>query len=1539
MDAVTRRLASKKDHKNSKSDDHGEAKADQISVVFQRDERGYGLTVAGDNPVFVQVVTENGPAGSAGLQPGDRIIKVNNELVTRSNHTEVVRLIKSQHFVAMTVVRTPPNKEQHVNGDTGNSTTDSPQSKEGSVRSAARIQHLMRKLAEEKNVLLNLQEELASSPSEQVQMRIERVSKNIKDFQNMLNAAEHGRRGKGRGEIGAPRRSDDALRPLEQPPTPPPIERIPTRPVEDGGSPRSSSASNLNRRRSNPEAMHVGVARMALTASLPDQTVLGRSSSAVHVDVDSSGAGEEQPPALPVKRSKRPHPMDSVDLGTPAGSPPPPYPEVVKTSNGKVPKSGSFSGVSVGGAGRFQPARQLDIVTMEDPNFASLNLPQEPFSNYATVHKSLANLSAFLHYLIAIDQAPPLLFHLTTDLYPKGSQKELQRWAYEIHSTFIVPQAPLDFLSLPGGDPSHSQIVTAIDEVLSRPDKEDALRDVFASARSIALTMIQERLNQFQQVRMRGLSGMYNIDEVALVDTDKSSERARELVDSLLGRDLDRITFDSADEPENRSDRQAAIGCALATFLKANGVKAMGRDGAYLVDKWPLFLQKDKSKFKLKDKSKKSVPSHGHQFAPVSFSTTLYYCVVCNNCMWGVAPQGYQCTICDFIVHRNCMKCIEESCVGEKKDVRRSLISLSGVDSFFGRRRSNNSPTSLNNSAKKSQEDKEDIDATAGDASIEAPQLEPKSYVSQVVNRFESGKMDIPTIPSPTDPTADKSQKSQNLSVVGRSESLKTQKKQPAKPGVRKKSDPAHFYRDEGEDSASTSGVGSLGTSGISSVSSQSLPSNGSSNISTEGISAFDEDGSDFEADPDQIPNWQVNVDQTILDQMDNRARKRQDVIAELFHTEQTHVRNLKVLGKFFYQPLLRAQLLSADLITQVFANLEEMVQLHGELNRHMRIAKKVSPIVEKVGDILLSRFDGENGAAFKRAAAAFCREQAAGLEALKHSQKKDPKLAQFLQECAGNPLCRRLQLKDIIPTGMQRLTKYPLLLEQILKYSNNSTEEEKVEHEKVTRALGECKEILDFVNQAVKESNNRNRLKELQEKIDMTSFHKAQNKLAQEHKNLDLSRYRMLMDGDLTWKLSKKPVDLHVILLDRMLLLVTKQDDKLILKFHSPLLNVTDKKTGESFSGKYWAPVLSLEGLFVKDNATNPLSFYLISNTTDGAQMYEMIANTANEQKQWIKHINDAVARMSKVYETIPDDFPVTATPSVTAAPVGDVDVPDHVREEESEGELATEGLFQTEELPRATLLTSPSELVVTMARVEAAERILTPMEELKRHDEQLEESLSEKQRLVSQILGIEEKTEKVEEKVDSGQADAKTLLHRVLKHTESLTRLLKDSLKIVHEEGAAGAVECPGEMLDSPTVDCGIQTISTIPVVTTESLEPIQTGLNRNLTALLDVICQKEEETHRLRQDLQAALEEVQNLRLRVRSPSVSRAGSSVSARSEEDLQRLTAEDSSSLENVEDAHDVSSIPVVVQEGTERQPSPLPPVPPPEGGEGVQPI
>lgn len=45
-------------------------------------------------------------------------------------------------------------------------------------------------------------------------------------------------------------------------------------------------------------------------------------------------------------------------------------------------------------------------------------------------------------------------------------------------------------------------------------------------------------------------------------------------------------------------------------------------------------------------------------------------------------------------------------------------------------------------------------------------------------------------------------------------------------------------------------------------------------------------------------------------------------------------------------------------------------------------------------------------------------------------------------QECEASPQCRRLQLKDLLVSEMQRLTKYPLLLDNIIKHTEGEEQQ-----------------------------------------------------------------------------------------------------------------------------------------------------------------------------------------------------------------------------------------------------------------------------------------------------------------------------------------------------------------------------------------------------------------------------------------------------------------------------------------------------------------
>ncbi|XP_042637195.1 rho guanine nucleotide exchange factor 1 [Orycteropus afer afer] len=335
---------------------------------------------------------------------------------------------------------------------------------------------------------------------------------------------------------------------------------------------------------------------------------------------------------------------------------------------------------------------------------------------------------------------------------------------------------------------------------------------------------------------------------------------------------------------------------------------------------------------------------------------------------------------------------------------------------------------------------------------------------------------------------------------------------------------------------------------------------------------------SGLELEPEEPPGWRELVPPDTLHSLPKSQVKRQEVISELLVTEAAHVRMLRVLHDLFYQPIADGFFFSIEELQNIFPSLDELIEVHSLfLDSLMKRRQDSGYLIEEVGDVLLARFDGAEGSWFQKISSRFCSRQSFALEQLKNKQRKEPRFCAFVQEAESHPRCRRLQLKDMIPTEMQRLTKYPLLLQSI---GQNS--EEPAERMKVERAAECCREILHHVNQAVRDMEDLLRLKDYQRRLDLSHLRQSSDPMLSEFKNLDITKKKLVHEGPLTWRVTKdKAVEVHVLLLDDLLLLLQRQDERLMLKSHSRTLTPTpDGKT-------MLRPVLRLTSAMTREVAT----------------------------------------------------------------------------------------------------------------------------------------------------------------------------------------------------------------------------------------------------------------------------------------------------------------------------------------------------------------
>lgn len=367
--------------------------------------------------------------------------------------------------------------------------------------------------------------------------------------------------------------------------------------------------------------------------------------------------------------------------------------------------------------------------------------------------------------------------------------------------------------------------------------------------------------------------------------------------------------------------------------------------------------------------------------------------------------------------------------------------------------------------------------------------------------------------------------------------------------------------------------------------------------------------------------NWRELASSESLHKLSKKEAKRQEVINELFVTEQAHVRMLSVLQTVFSRPLEKQEYMTANEVATIFSSLDDIIEMHYVFYENLKkLREEDEYIVKTISTPLLNRFSGSEGEWFQKLTARFCSYQSWALEQIKSRQKKDPRFNAFILEAESKPQCRRLQLKDIIPIEMQRLTKYPLLLENIAKNTEDATEKEKI-----NQAAESCRKILNHVNEEVKQMENLLILKDYQRRLD-TSGLKPSNELYSEYKTIDLTNRTMLFEGPLTWRVTKeKAIDVHCVLLSDLLVLFQKQDDKMLLKCQSKS-NIAVQEGKQMLS-----PIIKLESVFLREVATDPKALYVIFTWDSGAQIYELVSQSVGERKNWTEAIKSAVDELKK--------------------------------------------------------------------------------------------------------------------------------------------------------------------------------------------------------------------------------------------------------------------------------------------------------------------
>jgi hypothetical protein len=391
----------------------------------------------------------------------------------------------------------------------------------------------------------------------------------------------------------------------------------------------------------------------------------------------------------------------------------------------------------------------------------------------------------------------------------------------------------------------------------------------------------------------------------------------------------------------------------------------------------------------------------------------------------------------------------------------------------------------------------------------------------------------------------------------------------------------------------------------------------------------------DQEDEPDEQKLWINTVSQEVADSVTEREKKRQEVISEIMYTERDFVKDLEYLRDFWIMPLRSTNPAAPSpipesrkdrIVRTIFSNIIDPPSIHGVSSRFAEALterQRKGPVVQCVGDIFLEfvpQFEpfivyGSN--------------QLAGKFEFENERSLNPYFSKFVDETERRKESRKLELNGYLTKPTTRLARYPLLLDNVLKYTEPSSQDK----EDIPKAMKMIRDLLTRVNAESGKAENRFNLKRLHEQLRFRPNERVDLKLTDPGREL-------IYKGTLK-KTPTDPSDIQAYLFDHAVLLVRvkmvgKKEEVKVYRRPIPLELLSIREMEEIIPklGIAKRPSSSLiPGAKSTTSDSSKKEGFPITFRHLGKGGYELTlyANTAGARNKWMEHIGDQQAILRK--------------------------------------------------------------------------------------------------------------------------------------------------------------------------------------------------------------------------------------------------------------------------------------------------------------------
>lgn len=278
---------------------------------------------------------------------------------------------------------------------------------------------------------------------------------------------------------------------------------------------------------------------------------------------------------------------------------------------------------------------------------------------------------------------------------------------------------------------------------------------------------------------------------------------------------------------------------------------------------------------------------------------------------------------------------------------------------------------------------------------------------------------------------------------------------------------------------------------------------------------------------------------------------------------------------------------------------------------------------------------------------------------------------------------------------------------------------------------------------------------------------------------------------------------------------------------------------------------------MLVRPVATNKRAFYLMNTTQVGAQLYELVASSTTERKTWLDHIN-AASNAFKTHGGKREFRPTASLSSMSfsqgqGGSRGPQAYDGRQHEQERAGATGRSQSFNEQSLRQREAILNRPLPSPPIQHQPAHESLEKKIEKLTRKDEEVARALEEKQKILADIFEVPpEDYDSITDLVvgsDEVRKDAKDVLLAVMSQADTLARCVNDCLRVSEEREVPGGVTGAARSVR----------LATPP---SDKLLSLTSGINTNLTALLTLIQDQEEERQGMRRELLQSQERIREM-----------------------------------------------------------------------------